>query len=87
MFLSSGVGGKDGDGDIFNEHNLEAFKEFVMDSTDGKGVHFVMADGVRTTSLNLLNSDIKSQFNGRTDRRTDRWMDGRREGWRDRWTD
>ncbi|XP_031559372.1 cap-specific mRNA (nucleoside-2'-O-)-methyltransferase 1-like [Actinia tenebrosa] len=40
-----GVGGKDGDGDIFNEDNLEAFKDFVMDSTDGKGVHFVMADG------------------------------------------
>ena len=34
------------DGDIFNEDNLEVFRKFVMESTDGNGVHFVMADGV-----------------------------------------
>ncbi|KAJ8045693.1 Cap-specific mRNA (nucleoside-2'-O-)-methyltransferase 1 [Holothuria leucospilota] len=40
-----GVGGSDGDGDITRGDNLEAFREFVLDNTDGKGVHFVMADG------------------------------------------
>ncbi|XP_048579505.1 cap-specific mRNA (nucleoside-2'-O-)-methyltransferase 1 [Nematostella vectensis] len=37
--------GKDDDGDIFKEDNLEEFKAFVLKETDGKGVHFVMADG------------------------------------------
>ncbi|XP_041352995.1 cap-specific mRNA (nucleoside-2'-O-)-methyltransferase 1-like [Gigantopelta aegis] len=40
-----GVGGLEGDGDIFNRVNQEAFTKFVLDQTDGKGVHFVMADG------------------------------------------
>ncbi|KAK6182178.1 hypothetical protein SNE40_009918 [Patella caerulea] len=40
-----GVGGIDGDGDIFNPDNQDAFTNFVLDNTDGKGVHFVMADG------------------------------------------
>ncbi|XP_071834985.1 cap-specific mRNA (nucleoside-2'-O-)-methyltransferase 1-like [Apostichopus japonicus] len=40
-----GVGGSRGDGDIMNEDNLQCFREFVLDNTDGKGVHFVMADG------------------------------------------
>ena len=34
------------DGDIFNEENLVEFRRFVMESTDNKGVHFAMADGV-----------------------------------------
>ena len=34
------------DGDIFNEDNLVEFRRFVMESTDNKGVHFAMADGV-----------------------------------------
>lgn len=29
-----------------NPENLKAFKDFVLKSTDGFGVHFVMADGV-----------------------------------------
>lgn len=29
-----------------NPDNLMAFKEFVLSNTDGKGVHFVMGDGV-----------------------------------------
>lgn len=33
------------DGDIFNEENLVEFRRFVMEATDNKGVHFVMADG------------------------------------------
>lgn len=38
--------GANDDGDIFNEDNLIEFRRFVMESTDNKGVHFVMADGV-----------------------------------------
>lgn len=38
--------GVNDDGDIFNEDNQEVFRKFVMESTDGNGVHFVMADGV-----------------------------------------
>ncbi|XP_063429042.1 cap-specific mRNA (nucleoside-2'-O-)-methyltransferase 1-like [Mytilus trossulus] len=40
-----GVGGAEGDGDIFNPDNQAAFIQFVKENTDGKGVHFVMADG------------------------------------------
>lgn len=40
-----GVGGLQGDGDVFKPDNQEAFHDFVKDNTDGKGVHFVMADG------------------------------------------
>ncbi|KAH9489440.1 Cap-specific mRNA (nucleoside-2'-O-)-methyltransferase 1, partial [Bulinus truncatus] len=40
-----GVGGQDGDGDIFNPNNQAEFAKFVLANTDGKGVHFVMADG------------------------------------------
>lgn len=38
------------DGDIFNEENLVEFRRFVMEATDNKGVHFVMADGVSKNS-------------------------------------
>ena len=34
------------DGDIYNPENLKAFRKFVYDSTNNRGVHFVMADGV-----------------------------------------
>ena len=40
-----GVGGYNGDGDIFSEGNLTAFRKYVMENTDNLGVHFVMADG------------------------------------------
>ncbi|XP_028408922.1 cap-specific mRNA (nucleoside-2'-O-)-methyltransferase 1-like [Dendronephthya gigantea] len=40
-----GVNGIDGDGDIMNPDNLMAFKDFVLNNTDGLGVHFVMGDG------------------------------------------
>ncbi|XP_070579029.1 cap-specific mRNA (nucleoside-2'-O-)-methyltransferase 1-like [Ptychodera flava] len=40
-----GVDGIQGDGDIMRRDNLEAFRKFVFDNTDGKGVHFVMGDG------------------------------------------
>lgn len=34
------------DGDIYNEDNLVEFRRHVLELTDDKGVHFVMADGV-----------------------------------------
>ena len=40
-----GVGGVDGDGNVFNSENISEFKNFVLDNTGGRGVHFLMADG------------------------------------------
>lgn len=40
-----GVGGYDGDGDITKSENLDAFREYVLEHTDCRGVHCVMADG------------------------------------------
>ena len=40
-----GVNGYNGDGDIFREDNLREFRKYVLENTDGEGVHFVMADG------------------------------------------
>ncbi|XP_045186232.2 cap-specific mRNA (nucleoside-2'-O-)-methyltransferase 1-like [Mercenaria mercenaria] len=40
-----GVGGMEGDGDIFRPDNQQAFIQFVKENTDGQGVHMVMADG------------------------------------------
>ncbi|XP_029422801.1 cap-specific mRNA (nucleoside-2'-O-)-methyltransferase 1 isoform X1 [Nannospalax galili] len=40
-----GEGGVDGDGDITRPENITAFRNFVLDNTDRKGVHFLMADG------------------------------------------
>ncbi|XP_014250281.1 cap-specific mRNA (nucleoside-2'-O-)-methyltransferase 1 isoform X2 [Cimex lectularius] len=37
--------GVKGDGDIYNPGNITSLTEFVMDVTDNKGVHFMMADG------------------------------------------
>ncbi|XP_066474731.1 cap-specific mRNA (nucleoside-2'-O-)-methyltransferase 1 [Tiliqua scincoides] len=40
-----GEGGIEGDGDITRSENITAFQNFVLDNTDHKGVHFLMADG------------------------------------------
>lgn len=40
-----GEGGIDGDGDITRPENMTAFRNFVLESTEGKGLHFLMADG------------------------------------------
>ncbi|XP_043916302.1 cap-specific mRNA (nucleoside-2'-O-)-methyltransferase 1 [Protopterus annectens] len=40
-----GEGGIDGDGDIMRPENISAFRNFVLENTDRKGVHFLMADG------------------------------------------
>lgn len=36
----------DGDGDVFNPENIDAFSKYVLDHTHNIGVHFMMADGV-----------------------------------------
>ncbi|TRY88519.1 hypothetical protein DNTS_014072 [Danionella cerebrum] len=41
----SSEGGIDGDGDITRPENISAFRNFVLDSTEGRGLHFMMADG------------------------------------------
>ena len=46
---SPGVDGYKGDGDVTRLDNLQEFQKYVLEQTDGDGVHFVMADGVRTT--------------------------------------
>nr|XP_057913509.1 cap-specific mRNA (nucleoside-2'-O-)-methyltransferase 1 [Doryrhamphus excisus]XP_057913510.1 cap-specific mRNA (nucleoside-2'-O-)-methyltransferase 1 [Doryrhamphus excisus]XP_057913511.1 cap-specific mRNA (nucleoside-2'-O-)-methyltransferase 1 [Doryrhamphus excisus]XP_057913512.1 cap-specific mRNA (nucleoside-2'-O-)-methyltransferase 1 [Doryrhamphus excisus] len=40
-----GEGGVDGDGDITRPENVTAFRNFVLDSTERRGLHFLMADG------------------------------------------
>ncbi|XP_054618304.1 cap-specific mRNA (nucleoside-2'-O-)-methyltransferase 1 [Dunckerocampus dactyliophorus] len=40
-----GEGGVHGDGDITRPENVTAFRNFVLDSTEGRGLHFLMADG------------------------------------------
>ncbi|CAH2256276.1 cap-specific mRNA (nucleoside-2 -O-)-methyltransferase 1, partial [Pelobates cultripes] len=40
-----GEGGVDGDGDVTRPENITAFRNFILDNTDCKGVHFMMADG------------------------------------------
>ncbi|RWS08274.1 cap-specific mRNA (nucleoside-2'-O-)-methyltransferase 1-like protein [Dinothrombium tinctorium] len=40
-----GLNGVNGDGNIYNPRNLVEFRDFVLQNTDKKGVHFVMADG------------------------------------------
>uniref|UniRef100_A0A4W3GEU1 Cap-specific mRNA (nucleoside-2'-O-)-methyltransferase 1 n=1 Tax=Callorhinchus milii TaxID=7868 RepID=A0A4W3GEU1_CALMI len=40
-----GEGGVDGDGDITRPENISEFRRFVLENTERKGVHFIMADG------------------------------------------
>eukprot|EP00090_Calanus_glacialis_P017517 TRINITY_DN27259_c0_g1_i1.p1 TRINITY_DN27259_c0_g1~~TRINITY_DN27259_c0_g1_i1.p1 ORF type:complete len:923 (-),score=365.91 TRINITY_DN27259_c0_g1_i1:140-2908(-) len=40
-----GVGGVDGDGNVFCPDNISEFRRFVLDNTGGRGVHIMMADG------------------------------------------
>lgn len=47
-----GEGGVDGDGDITRPENVTAFRNFVMESTERRGLHFLMADGVRVLLQN-----------------------------------
>lgn len=43
----TGEEGVDGDGDITRPENITAFRNFVLESTEKRGLHFLMADGVR----------------------------------------
>ena len=54
-----GEGGVDGDGDITRPENVTAFRNFVLESTERRGLHFLMADGVRLfcTVIILLQGD------------------------------
>lgn len=45
-----GVDVLNGDGDIYREDNQKEFSEFVFNSSRKRGLHFVMADGVRLYS-------------------------------------
>lgn len=38
--------GHDEDGDVYKPKNILSLERYVMKMTEGKGVHFVMADGV-----------------------------------------
>lgn len=38
--------GHDKDGDIYKPKNITSLEKYVMEMTGGKGVHFIMADGV-----------------------------------------
>ncbi|XP_062871033.1 cap-specific mRNA (nucleoside-2'-O-)-methyltransferase 1 [Trichomycterus rosablanca] len=40
-----GEGGIEGDGDITRPENISAFRNFVLESTEKRGLHFLMADG------------------------------------------
>ncbi|XP_049319080.1 cap-specific mRNA (nucleoside-2'-O-)-methyltransferase 1 [Astyanax mexicanus] len=40
-----GEGGVEGDGDITLPENISAFRNFVLENTERRGLHFLMADG------------------------------------------
>jgi cap1 methyltransferase len=46
--LVQGLHGIEGDGDVYRPENIKEFTHFVLSQTEGKGVHFMMADGVST---------------------------------------
>lgn len=49
--------GVNDDGNIFDPSNLESLKKFVLQHSENKGVHFLMADGVKF----VFNFDISHQ--------------------------
>jgi cap1 methyltransferase len=38
--------GPKGDGNVYDPENVKDFEAFVLENTQGHGVHFMMADGV-----------------------------------------
>lgn len=40
-----GVGGINGDGDVFRTENIEELRKYILNSTQDQGVHMMMADG------------------------------------------
>lgn len=57
-----GVNVLDGDGDVTRTDNIQEFKKFVLSSTNNKGVHFMMADGVSSSLKIILTIDILTKF-------------------------
>lgn len=55
----AGVRGVDGDGDIMNCDNMMEFQKFVLDNTDGQGVHFFMADGVSGNNFTSIQDESR----------------------------
>jgi len=48
----------DGDGDITRPENMTAFRNFVMENTERRGMHFLMADGVRPLLESVFNEIV-----------------------------
>ena len=48
-----GVNGYHGNGDIYDPENILEFRRHVLSQTQGKGVHFMMADGVINHSIDF----------------------------------
>ena len=48
------MNGIEGDGDVTKRANLEEFAKFVLEQTNQRGVHFLMADGVNF-KINISN--------------------------------
>jgi hypothetical protein len=57
--LVQGLHGIEGDGDVYRPENIKEFTHFVLSQTEGKGVHFMMADGVSTNYLLKQNRIFK----------------------------
>ena len=53
FFVEIGINGPEGDGDVYKTENIREFQRHVVNNTEGKGVHFMMADGVSFTFLPL----------------------------------
>lgn len=49
--------GHDEDGDVYKPKNILSLERYVMKMTEGKGVHFVMADGVSNTYIKIKKFD------------------------------
>lgn len=60
--MPTGEGGVEGDGDITRPENITAFQNFVLDNTDRKGVHFLMADGVGSSCFCFLHAEVKDFY-------------------------
>lgn len=48
----------DGDGDITRPENVTAFRNFILESTERRGLHLLMADGVRLLRTHFLNCRV-----------------------------
>lgn len=49
----------DGDGDITRPENVTAFRNFVLENTERRGLHGLMADGVRVLCGEATSESVK----------------------------